>query len=116
MSELFVGAALGLAVSVLTMAVEGWRRTKRRRSRLAALRLSPIRPTSGRGSPRLLLRSLVAALGRLLGGRSGASNDRLARLIDASGLAGRITPAEIFGCQLTLLGMGLVSTLVLCLA
>jgi tight adherence protein C len=114
--ELLIAAAWGLAAVLLTMAVAGWQRGKGRRSRLAALRLSPTGPTTSSASAWLRLRSVEAAAGRLLGRRSGSSIERLARLIDATSVAGRIAPAEILGWQLTLLGLGLFSTLILCMA
>jgi tight adherence protein C len=114
--ELFIAAAWGLAVAVLIVVVARWRRAKGMRSRLAALRLGPSQPARGSGSPRLTLRQSVAALGEWLGMRSGARLDQLARLINAAGLTGRITPAEVLGWKLILTCLGLLSTLVLCLA
>jgi Flp pilus assembly protein TadB len=116
LTELVIAAAWGIAVAVLIVAMARWRRGKGMRSRLAALRLGPSWPASGSESPPPTLRRSIAALGGLLGTRSGASFDQLAQLINAAGLTGRIAPAEVLGWKLILTCLGLLSTLILCLA
>ena len=111
--ELLIAAAWGVAVAVLSLGIQRGRRANRKRARFATLQLGPGHWTDGSPTERRDVRRFVAALGKSVSARTGATLDKLVSLVDGAGLTGQVAPAEILGWQLILSGLGLSSAFVL---